>query len=164
MRRAVRHLARSLWRSGAAAALSLAVVGAASAADHSGGLLPVPLVTIAKGEIISEDNLTEKHFYFDPSRPLSVLTDPSTAIGKAARRTLPAGKPIPGNAFRTFDLVKRGRITQARYRVGNLTIMTMVLPQQSGGVGDIVRAKNIDSGRLVTGVIAADGTLEVAGQ
>lgn len=165
--RALRRTAASLAGAltlAAALAVATASHAPAASADNSGGLLPVPVSAIARGELITEDKLTEKHFYFDPTRPLSVLTDPSHAVGKEARRHLPAGKPIPKNAFRTHELIKRGRVVKARYRVGNLTIATMVLPQQSGGIGDLIRARNIDSGREITGVIGPDGVLEVAGQ
>lgn len=159
-----RALLRTAVPLAGAFALALSVPAPTAAQDNSGGLLPVPAVPISRGEEITEEKLTEKHFYFDPSRPLSVITDPSVAIGKAARRPLRAGKPIPKNAFRTYEVIQRGQITQARYKVGNLTIATMVLPQQSGGVGDLIRARNIDSGRIITGVVARDGVLEVAAQ
>ncbi|WP_108662716.1 flagellar basal body P-ring formation chaperone FlgA [Acuticoccus kandeliae] len=152
MRRAV----LALLAGGAVAA------AAPAAADNSGGLLPVPAQTIERGERIMPGSLTEKHFYYDPERPLAVLTDPSLAIGREARRTLPAGKPIPANAFREVKLVLRGRPTEARFRMGNLTITATVMPQQDGGPGDIIQARNIDSGRTISGIVGMDGAIEVS--
>lgn len=146
---------------GAALALVLSFVPV-QAANNSGGLLPVPSINISRGEVISADMLTEKHFYYDPDRPLAVLTDPSSAIGRQARRTLRAGKPIPLNAFQSTKLVFRGKPTQARFRIGNLTITATVLPQQDGGAGDLVQARNLDSSRIITGVVAMDGSIEVS--
>ena len=146
---------------GAALALALSALPAA-AVDQSGGLLPVPAVTINRGDVVSAEMLTEKHFYFDPDRPLSVLRDPSDALGRQARRTLRAGKPIPLNAFQSAKLVFRGKPTEARFRMGNLTITTTVLPQADGGVGDIVQARNIDSNRLISGIVGMDGAIEVS--
>ncbi|WMS41794.1 flagellar basal body P-ring formation chaperone FlgA [Acuticoccus sp. MNP-M23] len=147
-----------------AAALALAALAAASAnaADQSGGLLPVPSATIERGERITAQMLTEKHFYYDPGRPLSVITDPTIAIGKAARRTLVAGKPIPATAFTTHEVVKRGKPTEARFRTGNLSITATVMPLADGGVGDLVQARNMDSGRTVTGVVSPDGAIVVS--
>ncbi|ORE95801.1 flagellar basal body P-ring formation chaperone FlgA [Acuticoccus yangtzensis] len=146
---------------GAALALVLSAV-AGHAVDTSGGLLPVPAVTINRGDVVSADMLTEKHFYYDPDRPLSVMTDPSAAIGRQARRTLHPGKPIPLNAFQAAKVVFRGKPTEARFRMGNLTITTTVLPQADGGVGDIVQARNLDSNRLVSGIVGMDGSIEVS--
>ncbi|XWN32998.1 MAG: flagellar basal body P-ring formation chaperone FlgA [Devosia sp.] len=146
----------------AAAAAAMAAPGAAVANDRSGGLLPVPADTIYAGQRVTAAMLAEKHFYFDPNRPLSVLRDPSKAVGKAARRTLKAGKPIPLNAFRAVTLVRRGKPTQARFRHGNLTITSTVLPQSDGSVGDLIQARNLDSGRTITGVVGMDGAIEVS--
>lgn len=135
--------------------------GEAAAGDMSGGLLPVPSETIARGERITAGKLTEKHFYYDPDRPLSVLTDPREAVGRAARRTLVAGRPIPQDAVRRIALVRRGRPTEARFLAGNLVITTTVLPQADGGPGELVRARNVDSGRIISGIVAEDGAIEV---
>jgi flagellar basal body P-ring formation protein FlgA len=149
------------------ASAALAVVLAAPAAlagDAEGGLLPVPAQPIARGEIVTAAMLTEKHFYYDPARPLDVMTDASDAVGMEARRALPAGKPIPLDAFRPARLVTRGTPTEARFTVGNLSITASVLPQADGGAGDLVPFRNLDSGRTAAGVVAADGTIEVTGQ
>ncbi len=146
---------------GAALALGLAAAPVA-AADNSGGLLPVPAITINRGDVVAADMLTEKHFYYDPARPLSVLTDPSRVIGRQAKRTLRAGKPIPLNAFQNAKLVFRGTPTEARFRMGNLTITTTVLPQQDGAAGEIVRARNLDSNRIISGIVGTDGAIEVS--
>ncbi|MEM0908933.1 MAG: flagellar basal body P-ring formation chaperone FlgA [Pseudomonadota bacterium] len=145
-----------------ALATLLAPLDRGLAKDHSGGLLPVPARTIERGERITPEMLTEKHFYFDPTRPLSVITDPSAALGKAARRTLRAGKPIPANAFKTMRLVHRGKPTEARFRMGNLTITATVLPTDDGAAGDLVQARNLDSGRTITGIVGMDGAIEVS--
>ncbi|MEM8855874.1 MAG: flagellar basal body P-ring formation chaperone FlgA [Pseudomonadota bacterium] len=143
-------------------AAMLATPNLAAANERSGGLLPVPAETIYAGQRVTAAMLAEKHFYFDPNRPLSVLRDPSKAVGKAARRTLRAGKPIPLNAFRAVTLVRRGKPTEARFRHGNLTITSTVLPQSDGSVGDLIQARNLDSGRTITGVVGMDGAIEVS--
>jgi flagella basal body P-ring formation protein FlgA len=158
--RAARGLSRT-GRLAGAVALAAALACGATAAEAPGGLLPVPAETIHRGERIKAGMLTEKHFYYDPDRPLSVLTDPADAVGKAARHTLVEGEPIPLRAVRTVRLVKRGKPTQARFSVGNLTITATVLPRDDGGEGDMVRARNLDSGRVISGIVAADGAIEV---
>lgn len=155
---------RLLARAALGAAALLATAAGPALADMSGGLLPVPTETIARGERITADRLTERHFYFDPDRPLSVLTDPREAIGREARRTLAAGKPIPLDGVRSVAAVRRGRPTEARYRTGGLTISTTVLPQSDAATGEFIRARNIDSGRIVTGIVAEDGAIEVPAQ
>lgn len=143
------------------AGVALAIATPAGGSERSGGLLPVPAQDIARGERITGDKLTEKHFYYDPSRPVAAVTDPARVIGKEARRHLRAGRPIPKNAFKASVLVKRGQPAIARFTRGNLTIDAAVLPQDSGGEGEMVRARNIDTGRIITGVVGSDGTIAV---
>ncbi|MEM6848445.1 MAG: flagellar basal body P-ring formation chaperone FlgA [Pseudomonadota bacterium] len=142
----------------------LLMMGASKAKgeDRSGGLLPVPAELIERGTTITADMLTERHFYFDPERPLSVLTSPTPALGKAARVTLRAGKPIPKNAFRRVQLISRGRPAEAVFRLGGLTITAAVLPQDDGAAGDLVRARNMDSHRVIAGIVSATGKIEVS--
>lgn len=134
---------------------------ASATSSPRGGMLPVPVVTIYPGDTITPEAIGEKHFYFDPGRPLPVIDDAALAVGKVARRTLPAGKPIPHNAFGEPDLVHKGKPTQARYIVGGLYMSTAVLPLQSGPLHAVVQARNIDTGRIITGLVSSDGTLAV---
>ncbi|MEM7694963.1 MAG: flagellar basal body P-ring formation chaperone FlgA [Pseudomonadota bacterium] len=142
--------------------LALGLWAAPAMADPSGGLLPVPALQIERGQTIVAAMLSEKHFYYDPDRPLSVITDPRDALGKTARRRLSAGEPIPKNSFRRLELVRRGRPAEARFRAGTLTITATVMPLDDGGTGDLVRARNMDSGRTVTGLVARDGVIEMS--
>lgn len=166
MRRIGLALARAALLAAAVSALGTAAIalrGTHAAADERrGGMLPVPAQSIPRGTVITPALLTTRHFYFDPDRPLAVLTDASAALGKAARRRLPAGEPLPSNAFEQVQLVFRGRPAVARFHHRGLTITATVLAQESGGAGELVRARNIDSGRIVSGIVAADGTIEVS--
>lgn len=159
MVRLLRHL---LSIATLAAAVSAAAVGSASAGQVQ-GLLPVPAVTIYPGDLISGEMLTEKPFYFDPDRPLAVLDSAHPIIGKVAKRTLVAGKPIPNNSFEDPMLVSRGQPTVARFEAGTLSITATVMPLQSGSLGAMVQARNIDSGQMLTGLVQDDGSLLVGG-
>lgn len=155
-------LVRTLVR-GALLALALAATAGAVQAGQIQGLLPVPAVTIYPGDQIGPEMLTEKPFYYDPDRPLAVVEDGTPLIGKVARRTLVAGKPIPNNSVGEPTLVSRGKPVEARFESGNLSISATVLPLQSGSLGGLVQARNIDSGQVITGIVQADGSLLVGG-
>ncbi|MEW5422231.1 flagellar basal body P-ring formation chaperone FlgA [Amorphus sp. 3PC139-8] len=148
---------------GALLALALAASVVAVRAGQVQGLLPVPAVTIYPGDHIGPEMLTEKAFYYDPDRPLAVVEDGAPLIGKVARRTLVAGKPIPNNSVGEPTLITRGKPVEARFEAGNLSISTTVLPLQSGALGALVQARNIDSGQVITGIVQADGSLLVGG-
>lgn len=151
----------------AAVAVAASMGGAAlsgAAATPTAVILPVPAATIYPGDHISEEMLTEKQFYVQAGRPHSFVEDAAPVIGKVARRTLIAGKPIPNNAFAEPNLLTRGIATEARFVSGGLTISALVVPLQNGALGGVVQARNVDSGQVISGVVQADGTLLVGGR
>lgn len=161
-----RRAARKARRTpGVALAALAALLGAgppdaADAAD--GGMLPVPAVTLYPGDEITRAVLAEKFFYFDPDRPLPVVEDAGRLLGKVARRTLVAGKPVPRHGVGEPDLVVRGRPVEARFRRPGLVLSTTLVPLADGGAGEWVRARNPQTGRVVDGLVSRDGTLVVS--
>jgi flagella basal body P-ring formation protein FlgA len=50
------------------------------------------------------------------------------------------------------------------FKSEGLTITGVAIALQNGSVGDVISARNIDSGITVKGTVQADGTLRVDGQ
>jgi flagella basal body P-ring formation protein FlgA len=80
-----------------------------------------------------------------------------------ARRTLLPGKLIARNAIGEAEIVVRGTIVRAILSNEALTMKTSVVALQAGGLGAIIQVRNIDSGKIITGVVQADGTVRVGG-
>ncbi|MGX1309799.1 flagella basal body P-ring formation protein FlgA [Amorphus suaedae] len=154
------HAIRRLLPIAAGAVACLAAAGSALAAQVQ-GMLPVPSVTIYPGDVIAPEMLTERPFYYDPNLPLAVVDSAEPILGKVARRTLVAGKPIPNNSFGEPTLITRGQPAEARFEAGNLTISATVMPLQSGALGALIQARNLDSGQMIAGIVQADGSLLV---
>jgi flagella basal body P-ring formation protein FlgA len=144
--------------------------GLAGALLLSGGLvyaagveLPVPNVTIYPGDVVANNLLEERTFTPPPGENWSVHKSRHGLVGKVARRTLLPGKPIPLNFVRAVDVVSQGKPVMIVFQAGALTITAQAMPLQSGGVGDVLSLRNIDSGAMVKGVVQADGTVRVGG-
>jgi flagella basal body P-ring formation protein FlgA len=60
-------------------------------------------------------------------------------------------------------LVTNGSEVGLVYSEGGLTITTSGAALQDGGLGDIVKVRNSDSGVTVTGVVQPDGTVRIRG-
>ena len=124
--------------------------------------LPVPKLTIYPGDVISGELLTLKSFSTRADAGPVVLTA-EVLIGKVARRTLIAGKPVPLTYVRDREVVQKGKPVRVVFSSGGLTISGMAVPLQAGGVGDVLSLRNTDSGTVIKGVVEADGTIRVAG-
>lgn len=121
----------------------------------------VPSVTIYPGDIIAESQVVERVFPQSVAGKYPAIEQRELVVGKVARRTLLPGRPIPANGIKDPDAISRGGTVLAVYRVGTLTITSHVTPLRSGVVGEIIEARNLDSGQIIRGEVQADGTLKV---
>ncbi|TVR08322.1 MAG: flagella basal body P-ring formation protein FlgA [Salinarimonadaceae bacterium] len=145
----------------ALAAGALAVALATAPATAQTRLMPTPAITIYPGETIKEGVITQREFAAVAIGDLPVVEAASALIGKVARRTLLPGQLIPRNAVEEARLVERGSPAQVVFNEDGLTIVAIASPLQSGGLGDMVRARNLDSGVTIVGRVQADGTIRV---
>ena len=147
-----------------AALIIMAALGSNAAAAEiaaSPDILPVPTITIYPGDIIGGEMLADQSFPAGTGANSAILAERKMIVGKIARRTLVPGKPIAVNAVAEPDLVKRGTIIRAYLNEGGLSMTTLVLPLQSGALGAIIQLRNVDSGRVVMGMVQADGSVRI---
>ena len=150
------------WRIPARVLLALALVGAAAAPMQAGeNTLPVPTVTIYPGDVVKDEILSDR-----PTRTLgtrgAVFGTRDRLVGKVARRTLLPGQPIALSAVGDPKAVTAGAMAKVVYQDGVLTIATFATVLQAGAPGDLVSARNLESNRIIAGIVQADGTIRVS--
>ncbi len=144
------------------AILGLLAWGPAFAAEVE--VLPVPKITIYPGDVIAGSMIGDARFVAGTTESYPVIATRAEIVGKVARRTLLPGKLIARNAVGQPELVSKGAIVPAVYKVGALTITASVLALQAGSLDDLIQARNIDSGKVIVGLVQADGSLRIATQ
>ena len=147
-----------------AAFIIMTVLGSNASADEIAAgpdILPVPTITIYPGDVIGNEMLADQSFPAGTSANSAILADRRVIVGKVARRTLVPGKLITANAVAEPDLVKRGTIIRAFLQDGGLSMTTLVLPLQSGALGAIIQCRNVDSGRVIMGMVQDDGSVRI---
>lgn len=146
---------------GLAAGLIWLAMASGALAQSEKRMLPVPAVTIAAGSVISDEMLEDRQF--NPGQPsFAVIESRLALVGQEARRTLVAGYPIPINAVEDAKIVKRGVPVRVVFEDSGLSIVTLGSPLQSGGVGALVRVRNIDTGTIVMGIVQPDGSVRLS--
>ncbi len=126
--------------------------------------VPVPTIVIYPRDVIKE-NMLGGPLHFHRPQSGAIAETRAQLVGKVARQTLIAGQ---------LDSNRRGRRAAAGdhwasgaavrpYNSGGIVIVTYGLSLQSGTAGELVRARNIDSGVNVSGVVQSDGSLLVGG-
>jgi len=150
------------WRLLVLAAIALAPQ-AVEAGSESAVSFPVPSVTIQTGDVLNDDIVMERRLIANEVAIRTHFTSRSQVVGKVARRPLAAGAAIPVNALREPYAFKEGERIVVEYASGGLSIRGLAIALQPGIVGAAVRARNVDTGVVVNGVVHADGHIEVGG-
>lgn len=89
------------------------------------------------------------------------LTDIAAAAGLEAKVTLYPGRPILPSQLGPPALVERNQQVRMVFKDGPLAISTEGRTLDRGGFGARVRVMNLESRQIVSGAVAADGSIEV---
>ncbi|MFS8114801.1 flagellar basal body P-ring formation chaperone FlgA [Rhizobium jaguaris] len=149
----------------AAASLSVMFVsavpaGATGADATSLGTAVVPTETIYPGDIISSGQLEEVEVT-NPNLTGDYAKRLRDVTGLVSKRTLLPGRTISISALRQPFAVTRGSNIRLVMSMGSMTITAAGTPLDDGAVGDSVRARNLDSGIIVSGTVLENGTIRV---
>ncbi len=144
------------------ALLALGLVSVpARAADEL--MLPVPTGTSYPGDTIKESMLRLQAYPTTYRARAAVIDAPLAIVGRSARRMLLPGEPVPVNAIDDPRLVSRGAPTQMIFEENGLVITAVGAPLQNGGLGETIRVRNTDTGRIILGTVMADGRIKIGG-
>ena len=126
--------------------------------------LPVLTVTLYPGDAIQLSLLAEKRFTGNARVFSGFVQLPREIDGKYARRTIVAGIPIARAAIKDRDVVFQGTAAFAVLDMRGMVISATLVPLESGAAGQAIRARNPDSGLIVTAIAQDDGTLRVGAE
>lgn len=132
-----------------------------AASQPAGEVVLIPNRVIYPGETIAVGSLKEVTLIPGKKIPDAVATRIEELDGKIAKRTLLPGHYIPINAIRAPWLVEQGAPVQVIFAAGALTISAAAVTLEPGSAGDLVKVRNIDSGKIFSGTVMADGTIRI---
>lgn len=90
----------------------------------------------------------------------SYYTQTDKVAGLAVRRALVPGTPIADTMLEKPVVIKRGKTVSIRARIGALEVSAAGQAMQDGVEGQFIRVKNITTGRVVSGKVIDDSTVE----
>ncbi|MNI74575.1 flagellar basal body P-ring biosynthesis protein FlgA [compost metagenome] len=91
-----------------------------------------------------------------------MLADPAAAIGRIARRPLPAGTLLSSNDLVAQRLIKRGDSVALVSRRGSVEVRIAGRALGDAGQNERVSVENLSSRRIVQGTVDAAGDVIVA--
>ena len=137
-------------------------LSALPAAADTGVRIVVPTRDIARGETITDHDLT---FATVPGSALMTGTVTNLAAAKdmEARRMLHAGEAMRTDDLRHPVVVTRGQTVTMLFHAPGVELTAMGRAMGEGGVGDTVTVQNPASYRMVSGIVVAPGTVRATG-
>lgn len=140
---------------------ALIVVLAIPNGGTAGQVVAVPRVVIYPGSIIAEGILEERLMQSGDHRGGAWYATRSSLVGKIARRTLLPGRPIALGDVKEPDLVQSGKTVVLKFSMQGLQIIGQGIALQGGVGGSQIAVRNSESGTVVRGTIAEDGSVSV---
>jgi len=87
------------------------------------------------------------------------IDDPAEAVGKMANRTINPGTPIVRQMFGNPVLVRAGSFVTIKAVAGDAEISASGMALQNGAAGQIIKVRNINSQKIVYGMVADAATV-----
>jgi flagellar basal body P-ring formation protein FlgA len=114
---------------------------------------------VEHGEVLQASDLTTLR---RPKAQGTGLTAPAAAIGLAARHALRPGQPLSAADLMKPEMVARGDTVTLTYQAPGIMLTLRGQAQDSGALGDSIRVLNLETKRVVQGVISGAGRVTVA--
>jgi flagellar basal body P-ring formation protein FlgA len=116
--------------------------------------LPVPVRTLAAGDLLVTSQLAERRFRAEWVARNAFAPNTIVLGGMVALRTLPKGRPIALADIGPQPDVIAGDIITAVFDGGALQIAAPMLALEAGVSGEMVRLRNPDTGAEISGRVA----------
>jgi len=114
---------------------------------------------LERGEVLKASDLVVLK---RPKSEGAVVTDIRAAAGMAARHQLHTGQPLHEADLMKPAIVQRNDMVTIIYQVPGVTLTLRGQAQDTGALGDTVNVLNVESKRVVRGVVAGPGRVTVS--
>lgn len=115
---------------------------------------------IPRGQVVTEADLAIQSGDLS-ELPANILTETTLVIGQAAASSIPAGRPLRADMFRSPVVIQSGQTVKVMSRGPGFAVANEGRALGQGVVGQVVQVR-LTSGQVVSGVAKNDGTIEVS--
>lgn len=125
---------------------------------HAQSTAVVPQIMIYPGEKISREMVREVNVINPNLRP-GYAKNIAEVDGFVTRKTLLPGRVIPVSVLREAYLIERGKKVALVFSNNKMVITAQGIALKNGVLGEVITARNLDTGVIVSGTIMPNGTL-----
>lgn len=125
--------------------------------------VPVLNRAISRGDVVRQSDLRMQSILFARTAGTPTLTHTDYITGQAARRSLRAGLALSPDDLTAPLMVERQQLVTLIYRHGSLALSVRARAMDDGSEGQSIDVINLQSDRVVRGVVAGHGLIHVLG-
>lgn len=136
-----------------------ALVMAYPAFADTGARIVVPVRDIARGETLSESDLS--YTFVDPANVMpGTATTMESVVGRQTRRVLRTGFGMRTDDVRAPIMVSKGTTVTMIFDAPGITLTATGKAMSEGGIGETVTVQNPASYRQISAVVTGPGTVK----
>lgn len=123
-------------------------------------------VVVSKSPVVRNEAVTANVLALEEREikpPLSnFFTDIAQVAGRLAKRAIAADQIITASMLKSPSIISKGQSVIIEAASGSFAIRTAGTALTDGGLGDTIRVRNAQSGRVVEGTVVSEGKIRVA--
>jgi flagella basal body P-ring formation protein FlgA len=116
---------------------------------------------IARGATVTADDVTTVTRLLS-SAPGGLLSDPAAAVGRLAIRDIAAGANLSASFLKAAQTIRRGQAVTLSLANGPVAVRVAGTALRDGALGERITVRNLNSRRVVEGVVMDSGVVSVA--
>lgn len=122
--------------------------------------VPVAISKISKGQLITEGDISYARLNIR-ELPRDYLNDVKKIIGFEAKAPIDSGSTFKISKIEVPTIIKNGDAVVIQYKSKNLIATATAKAIQSGGLGEEIKVRNVNSGKILSGEVLSEGLVEV---
>ncbi len=120
----------------------------------------VAATRLERGQTITPADVTLRDMDVFGRQP-DVMTSVDQVNGMVITRTIDKGECVTPGEFKRAPAIEKGAVIKLVAKKNRLSIITLGISKEDGYPGQPVTVQNLTSGKLVRGLVTADGTVDV---
>lgn len=122
--------------------------------------VPILKKNVKRGEIVQDNDIKWIEARSDNLRN-NAITEIDSIVGKQAKRMLKKGRQITKYDLKTPVLVDKGEVILMSIKTPFMRIVTKGAALEEGGKGDVIKMKNLKSGKTILAVVNGKGSVSI---
>lgn len=122
--------------------------------------VPIAAQDLMRGAVVTLEDISYQEVNISSFRQ-QIITDINSLIGQEVKRNLGKGTTFTTSALDAPTVIRRNDLIDIETQVGSIKVTAPGIALSDGRLGQVIRAKNSQSDRILNGTVIASGRVRV---